>query len=662
MLVAEVIVPFGVNGIFSYSANNFPEIKPGNIVAIQFGNKNTIGLVINTINAKDIDPKITKSIQEIHNIKPLNKSLIDFIKSVSDYNLIPSGIVFKMVFNKKFLNNKRKSFKYENFEIDISKIQLNTLSEEQQNIFEYIKQQTLLDSKPILLEGATGSGKTEIYFHLFKKILEQNNESQILFLLPEIALTSQFTDRFNLQFQTKDVAIWHSEATESYKSAIWNGVNEGKIRIVIGARSSLFLPFNNLELIVVDEEHDNSYKQTDNGCYNGRDMAIMRAKIENCKIILGSATPSIESLVNSENKKYHHVFLKSRFGKSIEPEIELVDLKKEKLKKDKYISQRLKQAIEETLNKKQQILLYMNRRGYAPIALCQECGYRFICPKCSVALTVHKDNNILLCHRCGHRTSNTSTCPNCSIENSIIFFGPGVEKVENEISELFPKRNTVIITSDTIQSTKKIKEITQKISAGEIDIIIGTQIITKGYDFPNLNLIGVLDADASLFGANFRSTERTHQLLTQVVGRAGRRETIGKAIIQTYTPENIIIQAMKNNNKQQLIEFEKENRKFAELPPYGKLAMIILSGQNEMLVYSKAKEIIKSMPPNDNNIEILGPTQSSPYKVGSNFRIRILVKTKLNINIQKLIISALKNIKLQSNIRIKIDVNPYNII
>ncbi len=662
MLLANIIVPFGINGTFSYLADEFPEIKLGNIVAIQFKNRNTIGLVLNLTNIQDDNQKVTKSIQKIHNIKPLNEQLLEFIKSVSNYNLIPPGIVFKMIFNEKFLNIRKRPFKYENFEIDISKIKLNNLSEEQKNVFQEILQLMSLDNKPILLEGATGSGKTEIYFHLFKKILEQDKKSQMLFLLPEIALTSHFIDRFNSQFQTKDVVIWHSEVTSSYKNAIWNGINYGKIRIVIGARSALFLPFNNLKLIVVDEEHDNSYKQTDNGCYNGRDMAVLRAKIENCKIILGSATPSIESLVNSDNKKYHHIFLKSRFGKSIEPDIELVDLKKEKLKKDRYISQKLKETIEEILDKKQQVLLYMNRRGYAPIALCSECGYRFICPQCSVALTVHKDNNTLLCHQCGYRTKNVDICPNCSIENSIIFFGPGVEKIESEINQLFPNKKTIIITSDTVQSNKKIKEVTRKISNGEVDIIIGTQIITKGYDFPNLNLIGVLDADASLFGANFRSTERTYQLLTQVVGRAGRRETKGKAIIQTYTPDNIIIQAMKNNNKQQLIEFEKENRKFAELPPYGKIAMIILSGQNEMMVYNKAKEIIRNMPSNDDNIEIFGPTQSSPYKVGNNFRIRILVKTKLNINIQKLIVSALKNTKFQSNIRIKIDINPYNII
>ncbi len=662
MLVANTIVPFGVDGTFSYSADEFPEIKPGHIVAIQFKNKNTTGLVLNVANTQENDTKITKSIQKIYDVKPLDEKLLEFIELVSRYNLIPLGIVFKMVFNEKFLNKRKRPFKYENFEIDLSKIKLHTLSEEQENIFREIIESASADNKPILLEGATGSGKTEIYFHLFEKLLKQDDKSQILFLLPEIALTSQFIDRFNSQFQTKDVVVWHSEVTNSHKNAIWNGINNGTIRIVIGARSALFLPFNNLKLIVVDEEHDSSYKQTENGCYNGRDMAVLRAKIENCQVVLGSATPSIESLVNSDNGKYQHIFLKSRFGKSIEPDIELVDLRKEKLRKDKYISQKLKEAIGEVLDKKQQVLLYMNRRGYAPIALCYECGYRFTCPKCSVALAVHKNNDMLLCHQCGYRVRNTTTCPGCGVENSIIFFGPGVEKIEAEIKEFFPDKSTILITSDTIQSNKKIKEVTEKISAGEVDIIIGTQIITKGYDFPNLNLIGVLDADASLFGANFRSTERTYQLLTQVVGRAGRRETKGKAIIQTYTPENAIIQAMKNNNRQQLIEFEKQNRKFANLPPYGKLTMIMISGQNEIMVYSKAKEIVRNMPPNDDNIEIFGPTQSSPYKVGNNFRIRVLVKTKLNINIQKLVALSLKNVKFQPSVRVRIDINPYNIV
>lgn len=662
MLIAEIIVPLGVDGTFDYSVENFPEIKEGNIVSVQFRNKNFVGLVVKLTN-KDVNQKIIKSIQNIFNVKPLDRNLINLIKSVSDYNLIPLGIVFKMVLSEKILMSRNKrSFNYDKYNINTKNVKLYNLSEEQKTVFKEIEKYISLDNKPILLEGITGSGKTEIYFQFFKKFLEIDQRSQILFLLPEIALTSQFIDRFNSEFNTKDVVLWHSEIGNVTKNSIWSGIADGNIRIVIGARSAIFLPFNNLKLIVVDEEHDSSYKQTDNGCYNGRDMAVLRAKIENCPIILGSATPSIESLVNVDKNKYHYVFLKSRFGKSIEPNIELVDLKKEKLIGDKYISQKLKEEIENTLVNKQQVLLFMNRRGYAPVALCRECGYKFLCPKCSVLLTVHKNNGIFLCHQCGYRIYNTDNCPNCSKENSIIFFGPGVEKIENEIKTYFPNKRTLIITSDTVQSTKRIRESINTIAKGEIDIIIGTQIITKGYDFPNLNLIGILDADASLFGANFRSSERTFQLLTQVVGRAGRREINGKAVIQTYSPDNVIIQTMINGNKQKFIEFEKNNRKLAGLPPYGKLAMIIVSGKNEMLIYKKSREIIKYLPVNDENIEVFGPTQSTPYKVGNNFRMRILVKTTPNINIQKLISSSLKNVKFPSMIRIKIDVSPYNVV
>ena len=511
-----------------------------------------------------------------------------------------------------------------------------------------------MDNKPILLEGITGSGKTEIYFHLFEYFIKQ--DKQVLFLLPEIALTSQFINRIKSQFLCKDVAVWHSAISNSQKKEMWNKILNNEIKLVIGARSSLFLPFSNLSLIVVDEEHDSSYKQVDNGCYNARDMAVLKAKIENIKIVLGSATPSLESLINVDNNKYNYLFLKSRFGESVEPIINIIDLKQDK-KNDGYLSKKLILEIKEELDKKNQVLLFMNRRGYSPIAICRECGEKITCPNCSSSLTVHKNNGLYVCHQCGYKKKESLTCPFCGTDGSIIYFGPGVEKIEEEVKKYFPDKNTVIITSDTIQNMKEINEIVRKISNKEIDIIIGTQMITKGYDFKDLTLVGVLDADASLFGADFRATERTYQLLTQVIGRAGRRERQGRAFIQTYNPNNVVIQALKNNDKDLIINFEKENRQLIDLPPYGKMVLISLSGKEEIKVYRKIKEIA-SIFPVDDRVEVYGPTPMNIYKLKNEFRFKLIVKTKNDINIQKLVLNIINFVKIDNNLKLKIDVNP----
>lgn len=718
--IVNVAVPVALKKTFGYLTEG--EVFVGNVVNITFRNVKTFGLVVDVCDIEDDEIEKSdfklKYINEIVNLKPLSGELMNFVKWVADYNLIPIGLVFKFIFSEKFINkttklsntyafgndenkkitekqqnvveflksDKNNSYFYEElkqfcslnviktlvkngvliekqeefrkYDYTIKDIKLNVLSAEQDVIFNNILSYIQKDRKPILLEGATGSGKTEIYFHLFEKMLNDNKDNQILFLLPEIALTSQFIDRIKSQFICKDVAIWHSNISDCDKRNIWKGILDGSIKIVVGARSSLFLPFNKLSLIVVDEEHDLSYKQVDNGCYNARDMAIVRAKINNCSVILGSATPSLESLINVDSGKYNYVYLKNRFGNSVKPIIEIVDLTKEKIKSGKYLSNRLVKEIQEELDKKNQVLLFMNRRGYSPIAICRECGYKFTCKKCSASLTVHKKTGEFVCHQCGYKIKETTTCPDCGAENSIIYFGPGVEKIEEEVKTYFPDKNIAVITSDTIQNISKIKEIISKIINGEIDIIIGTQMITKGYDFPKLTLVGVLDADASLFGANFRASERTYQLLTQVIGRAGRREVRGRALIQTYSPENVIIQALKNNDKDVIMNFERENRELMGLPPYGKLVMISVSGKKENEVYKKIKEIANLFPVND-KITLYGPTQMNIYKLNNEFRFRILIKTDNCVNIQKLVAGILDGVKINSSLKVKVDVNPY---
>lgn len=718
MKIAKIAVPLPLYDTFDYLIDdNNSDIRIGSLVNILFSKIKTIGVVIELEDIIDSKYKL-KNIESIVNIKPFSKNLVEFIKWVADYNIIPIGMVFKFVFNDKYITNtdkyvntycfnfnnkinkitdKQKNVvnflqldkkthtfeelkqfcslnilktlvknnviieqkeKYKQYDYSIHNITLNTLSTEQNDvlnkIFLFIKE----NNKPVLLEGTTGSGKTEIYFHLFAKYLNEDNNNQVLFLLPEIALTSQFIDRIKSQFHSQDIAVWHSNISDNNKKIIWNNLLNGTIRIVIGARSALFLPFNKLSIIVVDEEHDQSYKQVDNGNYNARDMAVVRGKIENCPVILGSATPSLESLINVDNNKYNYVYLKNRFGNSTLPLIEIIDLTKEKLKSNSYLSKKLITEMQYELDKKNQILLFMNRRGYAPIAICKECGYRFICSNCSVALTVHKKEGLFICHKCNHKIKETTNCPSCGSENSIIFFGPGVEKIENEVKNYFPDKKTALITSDTIQNITEIRSIISKIINGEIDIIIGTQMITKGYDFPKLTMVGVLDADASLFGANFRASERTYQLLTQVIGRTGRRNIQGKAFIQSYSSDNMIIQALKNNDKNLIINFEKENRQLMELPPYGKLIMLSISGKDEIKVYRKIKEIACMFPYSD-KITIYGPNQMNIYKVNNDFRFKILISTPNNINVQKLILNVINKVKIDNSLKLKIDVNPY---
>lgn len=719
MQIIDVIIPFNLNQTFSYLSEKI--LSKGNLVKINFNRKKTIGLVINNSRnfIQENNQIKLKTIIEIHYFS-LKESIVDFIMWFSKYNFISIGLTFKLFISENFMknstnkiiyyqylglnikkttklqenivnffiDNKNQKFSFNelknlcslnmlqtliknnfiketfdivdkfNYTIDLKKIKLNNLTKEQNIIFEKICNQN--DNKPILLEGVTGSGKTEIYFHLYKQILSNDKQEQILFLLPEIGLTTQLIERFKQQFNCEKVAVWHSNISEIEKNTIWQQVLANKIKIVIGTRSSLFLPFENLKLIVIDEEHDNSYKQAENGCYNCRDMAIVRAKLENFKIVLGSATPSIESLINVENNKYNYHFLDSRFGKSTLPTISIIDLKKERLKINRYLSKSLIDKIGIELKNNNQILLYLNKRGYAPIALCKECGYKFLCKHCSCNLTVHKSKNKFICHQCGYTTPEQCNCLECGAKDSIIFFGPGIEKIEIELKENFPDVRILTITSDTTDNVKTISDAIKKIQNNEIDIILGTQMITKGYDFPNLTLVGVLDADANLFGANFRATEKTYQILTQVIGRAGRREKNSEAIIQTYTPENLIIQAIKNNDKNQIISFEKENRKIINLPPFGKLIMIIFYGKEEIKTYRKIKEFVNLFPI-IKGLEILGPTPTNLFKLNNFFRFKVLFKMKNNVYLNDVILNTLKRINLE-NVKIKIDVNPYFIV
>jgi len=708
-MIVDVLIPLALNEPFSYESDI--DLKIGDFVVVPFGNKNFFGLVLN-INISVKEGIILKKVKNKVNINPMKYELIEFIKWTSEYNLIPLGNVLKMIIsplnfiikqnkieklynlneskieNLKFTEKqnliinflKQKNIATKNEIVDSCKVgdsvlknllrdkiideivqekrfiqkigefNLNTLSGEQQQAFDILKLQN--NFQVTLLEGTTGSGKTEVYFHLIAKLLKETNK-QALILLPEIALTSQLILRFKQQFNFEPAA-WHSEITESKKSEFFKSVSNNDVRVIIGTRSALFLPFKELGLIIVDEEHDASYKQSDNGCYNGRDLAIVRAKINNVPVILSSATPSLETLINVDNKKYKKVYLPSRFGKAVLPDVKIVDMRKEKLKHDSYISKILREEIQKNLENKKQTMLFMNRRGYSPVVLCADCGAKLQCPNCSANLSYHKSNNRMICHHCEYFIEKPKLCPSCGSEN-LIEFGPGVEKIEGEIKSLFPDARTILMVSDTTDTNKKLEEIVNKILNNEIDIIIGTQLVAKGHHFPNLTLVGILDSDASLFGGDIRAGERTYQLLTQVSGRAGREDIKGTVYFQSYNPDNLILQSIKNGDKNTLLDFEKQNRELGGFPPFGKMATINISSLNEISAYKMAKKITKLFPINK-EIEIMGPTPALISKLAKMYRFNIIVKTSKMVNIQKLLRKCVLSEKYNSNVRIKIEI------
>lgn len=703
-MIVSVLIPLALNEPFYY--NSDIELNIGDLVSVPFGNKYFNGLVVdNNIIVKDIIKlKNVKEKLDFH----FKRELIAFMQWASDYYLIPLGNVLNMMisplgfvknkFIKKykvstwnddekitekqrtvinFLQNKEATkneilkscnvgesilkkliennlvqeiLEEKRLTQNISEFNLNELSKDQQEAFNFIQQYKSFQT--ILLEGTTGSGKTEVYFHLIAKLLKETDK-QTLILLPEIALTTQLISRFEQQFNFKP-AIWHSEISQTQKSDIFNSVSCGTIRVIIGTRSSLFLPFNNLGLIIVDEEHDSSYKQSDNGCYNGRDLAIVRAKLNDIPVILSSATPSLETLINIDKGKYKRVFLPSRFGNAVLPDVEIIDLKKQRLKSDKYISKPLISAINENLKNHKQSMIFMNRRGYSPVLLCGECGEKIQCPNCSANLTYHKSKNRLICHHCEYFIERPKNCSFCGSEN-LIEFGPGVEKIEKEIKELFPQARTIIMASDTTDTNKKLEEVVNKILNNEIDIIIGTQLVAKGHHFPNLTVVGIIDSDASLFGGDIRASERTYQLLTQVSGRAGREESKGTVFFQSYNSNNLILKAIKENDKNLLLDFEKQNRELGNFPPYGKMATISISSLNETTAYRTAKKIIAKFPVSE-EIEVFGVSPAFMPKLAKMYRFNIIVRTKLNVNIQKLLRKCVLSEKYNGNVRIKVEI------
>ena len=725
--IVKVLIPNVINNGYDYRLIEKANI--GDFVRVTVMNRQYIGVIVGRGDSNLEITKI-KPILEKCNLGHISQSDIDWIYKMSNWTLMAPGAVLRLVINVPDAFNAPKyeqlyTFNFEHCEkmtdarqsvadafqsndndamsvndimniAHVSNAVIKTMikngilvatemREKNDNCFIYEyhdagniilndEQQSAADEiakalernefSVYLLDGITGSGKTQVYFDA--ALRAYNAGKSVLLMMPEIALTAQFMDRFKQRFGNPPV-VWHSNLTSARRRDIWRGVARGDIRIVVGTRSALFLPWQNLGLIVVDEEHDTSYKQEDMGNYHARDMAVLRAKIANFPILLASATPSLETLHNVATGKYKRIRLNSRFGGAQLPTITTIDMRtsrpepykigKEDEEKTGALSPELCEKINETLTKHNQVMLFINRRGFAPIVQCKKCGWVSECDDCSCALNYHKHLNKLVCHMCGKMSSLPTKCPDCG--NEVSMRGVGLERIEEEISAKFPNAKTALVSSDTMQSREALERLVKKMESGDIDIVIGTQILAKGHHFPNLTMVGVVDADMGLFGTDFRAGEHTFQQLFQVSGRAGRGEFPGYVLLQTYQPEHPVIRAICECNRDEFMGQDMESRRAAKMPPFGQLIAVIVEGNKETVLQKYCKDLA-DIAPNLNGGKIMGPIPAQIYQIRNWYRMRFLVSGDMRANLQPVVRNWLDKIKQPANIRIKIDVNPQN--
>ncbi len=507
-----------------------------------------------------------------------------------------------------------------------------------------------------VLDGVTGSGKTEVYFELIEQCLSKA-EGQILVLLPEIALTHQWLARFKQRFGA-DPVLWHSSVSLAKRKAAWQAITTGAARLVVGARSALYLPYHDLRLILIDEEHEASYKQEDGALYHARDMAVARARQENIPILLVSATPSLETVANIRQGKYHEIRLHDRHGVSGFPTVTLIDLRQDKPERGAFLSPTLRAQLLATLEAGHQSMLFLNRRGYAPLLLCRSCGHRFECAHCSAWMVLHHKPTRLQCHHCDTRMPVPPECPQCHADaDQLVPCGPGVERIEEEVRGLFPQARILSLTSDE----KDIAHGMQSITRGEVDIIIGTQLVAKGHHFPQLALVGVVDADLGLAGGDLRASERTYQLLHQLAGRAGRAAVAGHVYLQSTMPEHPVLQAMKTDDRDGFIDAEMRAREEAGWPPFGRLAALLLDGPNEQAVMQAARALARAAPQAE-GFRVLGPAPAPLSRLRNQYRYRLLLKTTRNASLHHYLHNWLSTTPLPTTVRLKIDIDPYNFV
>ncbi len=645
-----ILLPNIFNHPFTYESDL--KLRSGEFVTVPFGKSEITGVVWDEFEKDNNKNFKIKKIFKRLKISPLKKDTIKFLNWFSQYNLIPKGMALKLIFLSSNVVNKFKREKYIDYYSSIKKSPFELNLDQKRSL----KQMNKLTNKfrVHVLKGTTGSGKTIVYFESLRKMIK--NGSQGLILLPEIGLTSEFEQKFR-EFFGFNPAVWHSGISKKKKEIIWSGVNEGIIKVVIGARSSLFLPFKKLGLITVDEEHDQSYKQDEGITYNARDMAIARASFENIPINLITAVPSLETFNNIKKGKYTSSKLEKRYKDASLPNYEIINLDNVKLKKNCWITKDIIEKVNYHLKKKDQILFFLNRRGFSPHALCNKCFNSYSCPNCSINLVFHKSKNILLCHYCGFKSLLERNCSKKG-KCEFIFSGPGVERIFEEVKKNFPSRKAEIFSSDTMNkknSSEKLKKIINK----EIEILVGTQLISKGFHFPSLNCIVVLDIDLLNQGHDLRSAEKNLQLYHQLAGRAGRTGKPATVYFQTLSSNTKMINEITNKDPDIFLSRELEIRKKNKLPPFERFISLILTGEDEYKLEKNAL-YLKDFLKDNLSAKVLGPVNAPIFKLNRRFRFRLLIRGTKSLSLQNSIAKLISKFKLTNGIKLTVDVDPIN--
>lgn len=706
---AEIILPTAVDRAFDYAVPEGMKLSSGHIVRVPFGKKTVLGVIWGEGTAQIAAGKIKPISAVLDQFPPLSKNFRKFIDWSAWYNCAPKGAVLKMAL---CINDIEKTGRLTMPATPEHPPQLATLKDAQAEAAQTLSAALENGFSTTLLDGVTGSGKTEVYFDTIARLLAKEDGSQICILLPEIALTLQFVERFTKRFGFMPV-VWNSSVTPARKRVGWQAVATGKAPIVVGARSALFLPYKNLKLIIIDEEHDNSYKQQDGVYYHARDMAIARARMEQFPVILVSATPSIESYYNSQQGKYQSLLLPARHGGASMPDINMIDLRETPPEREQFIAPPLRQALADTLAAGNQSLLFLNRRGYAPLVLCRACGHRFECKHCSSWLVLHQKNakkretkkaevsrpnspepclmevsadtsggeknnasamshascksqqtfteakkrQWLQCHHCDQRHPLPETCPECEAEDSLHACGPGVERLLEEVTDFLPQARIGVLASDSNTGNEELQETLTAMQDGKIDVLIGTQIVAKGHHFAGLATVGVVDADLGLSGGELRACEQTYQLLHQISGRAGREKTKGTVYLQSYYPDHPVMQALVSGTRDAFLTAEIDARRLAHMPPFSRLAALIIDGQNEAHVKQTAT-MLAHMAPHLEGVQILGPAPAPLSLLRGRFRYRMLIQASRNANLPNIMRDWVTHQNWASTVRVKIDMDP----
>ncbi|MBW9066366.1 primosomal protein N' [Rhizobium herbae] len=718
--VVPVLVPMPAPKAYSYTVPEGMAVEPGSIVQVPLGPRQVMGVVWDGTDDGGIDPKKLKALTRVFDCPPLGKDMRAFIDWVATYTVSPPGLVARMALRAPAAFDPEPMI--EGLRLTDTRPERMTTARERviaaadngfawtrsglahaagtsssvidgllaQGVFEtvfmapppvvavpdpdYVEPrlegpqkraaQDLLESVAAggfsvsLIDGITGSGKTEVYFEAIAATLRAGK--QVLILLPEIALTASFLERFQDRFGSKP-AEWHSDLAPRTREKVWRQVTEGGVRVVAGARSALFLPFENLGLIIVDEEHDPAYKQEDRVFYNARDMAVVRARIGDFPIVLVSATPSVESRVNGDLGRYRPIHLPTRFGDAALPDLGVVDMRRHPPERGGFLSPVLLNQIGKAVGRGEQALLFLNRRGYAPLTLCRVCGHRFQCPDCSSWLVEHRFREQIQCHHCGYAQRTPESCPECGTFDHLVACGPGVERIAEEVDRHFPDARTIVLSSD-LMGVKRLRLELEAIARGEADIIVGTQLVAKGHNFPMMTFVGVVDADIGLANGDPRAAERTFQLLSQVTGRAGRTGLKSLGLLQTYQPQHPVMQAIVSGDSEAFYEREINEREKALLPPFGRLASVIVSADNRADAEAHARGL-RQAAPRVSGISILGPAEAPLALIRGRHRFRLLVHGRRNSDMQAFVKTMMAcGPKVRGSVSVQLDIDPQSFL